>query len=89
VDIGRQTWAVVKTLHPKNYDEVFYVGHYFREGKAVVMDLTSMSDAEATPLVDFAGGLVVGRGGTLERVAAKVFLLLPPEMVDVGEPAPV
>lgn len=68
---------MIKTLHPQNYDEVIYVGHYFCEGIAVVMDLTSLTDAEAVPLVDFATGLVVGRGGVLERVTKKVFLLRP------------
>jgi cell division inhibitor SepF len=72
-----ETGAVVKTLHPEDYNDVFYVGHYFREGTPVVMDLTSMTDEDARPLVDFAAGLVIGRGGTMERVATKVFLLLP------------
>ncbi len=47
---------MVKTLRPQSYNEVFYVGQYFREGIAVVMDLTSLTDEEATPLVDFAAG---------------------------------
>jgi cell division inhibitor SepF len=68
---------VVKTLHPQNYGEVFYVGHFFREGTPVVMDLTSLTDAEARQTVDFAAGLVVGRGGAMERIAPRVFLLLP------------
>jgi cell division inhibitor SepF len=43
------------------------------------------------PLVDFAAGLIVGRGGFMERIAPKVFLLRPPEAADVRvnlEPAP-
>ena len=78
-------------MRPESYGDVFYVGHYFREGVAVVMDLTALSNAEATPLVDFAAGLIVGCGGFLERIAPKVFLLRPPEAVAgrVGlEPAP-
>lgn len=75
---------VVKTLHPQNYNDVIHVGHYFCEGIAVLMDLTSLTDADAMPLVDFAGGLVIGRGGAMERVASKVFLLLPPGMVGSG-----
>jgi cell division inhibitor SepF len=72
---------VVKTLRPQNYNEVFYVGDFFRGDTAVVMDLTAFTDADAVPLVDFAAGLVVGRGGAMERVAPKVFLLLPQQMV--------
>jgi cell division inhibitor SepF len=71
---------VVKTLRPKDYNDVYYVGHYFREGTAVVMDLTGLSDDEAKPLVDFAAGLVIGREGAMEKVTHKVFLLVPPGM---------
>jgi cell division inhibitor SepF len=79
---------MVKTLRPQSYDEVIYIGHYFREGIAVLMDLTGMTAADATPLVDFAAGLVVGAGGAMDRVAPKVFLLLPRGMVGskVGAP---
>jgi cell division inhibitor SepF len=73
---------VVKTLRPQSYNEVFYVGDYFRGGTPVVMDLTGFTDDAATPLIDFAAGLVVGRQGHMERVAPKVFLLLPKAMLD-------
>jgi cell division inhibitor SepF len=72
---------VVKTLRPENYNEVFYVGDYFRGDTPVVMDLSGFSDADAVPLIDFAAGLVVGLRGIMERVAPKVFLLLPEPMV--------
>lgn len=77
---------MVKTLRPQSYNEVFYVGHYFREGIAVVMDLTSLTDEAATPLVDFAAGLIVGRGGEMERLAPKIFLLRPPGMTEADLP---
>ena len=67
MDTGR----MVKTVRPESYGDVFYVGHYFREGVAVVMDLTALSNADAVPLVDFAAGLIVGRGGFMERIATK------------------
>ena len=82
---------MVKTLRLESYNDIYYVGHYFREGLAVVMDLTALTDADAVPLVDFAAGLIVGRGGFMERIAPKIFLLRPPEAVDVRvnmEPAP-
>jgi cell division inhibitor SepF len=82
---------MVKTVRPESYGDVFYVGHYFREGVAVVMDLTALSNVDAVPLVDFAAGLIVGRGGFMERIAPKVFLLRPPETADARvnlEPAP-
>ncbi|MFB4305334.1 cell division protein SepF [Actinomadura sp. GTD37] len=68
---------MVKSLRPQNYNEVLYVGHFFRKGVPVLMDLTDLSDREAKQLVDFATGLVFGRGGALDRVDRKLFLLQP------------
>ncbi|WP_248961300.1 cell division protein SepF [Sphaerisporangium perillae] len=77
----RPDLALVKTLRPQDYNEALYVGHFFRKGLPVVMDLTGMSDADAKSLVDFAAGLVFGRRGDMDRIAHKVFLLVPHGMV--------
>ncbi|MFI6509948.1 MULTISPECIES: cell division protein SepF [Streptosporangium] len=66
-----------KTLCPQDYNEVLHVGHYFRTGVPVVMDLTGVPDGEAKQFVDFAAGLVFGRGGDMDRLSPKVFLLMP------------
>ncbi|MDA3627386.1 cell division protein SepF [Saccharopolyspora oryzae] len=66
---------MVKTLHPQNYADVYHVGDYFRQGNAVLMDLTALTNTEAIQLIDFAAGMVVARDGNMERVAPKVFLL--------------
>lgn len=66
-----------KTLCPRDYNEVLHVGHYFRTGTPVVMDLTGIPDGEAMQFVDFAAGLVFGRGGDMDRLSPKVFLLMP------------
>jgi FtsZ-interacting cell division protein YlmF len=68
---------VIKTLCPKDYNEVLYVGHFFRKGVPVVMDLTELPDDVARQLVDFSAGLICGRGGEMERLGPKVFLLQP------------
>jgi FtsZ-interacting cell division protein YlmF len=80
---------MVKTVRPRNYSEVCYVGHYFCQGYPVVMDLTGLSNEEALHLVDFAAGLVVGRDGAMERVAPKVFLLQPRPVARQSTPTPV
>jgi FtsZ-interacting cell division protein YlmF len=69
---------VIKKLRPKDYNDAFYVGHFFRSGVPVVMDVSHLPDDEARPLVDFCAGLVYGRGGDMERLERKVFLLQPP-----------
>ncbi|MFI0366332.1 cell division protein SepF [Actinomadura sp. 1N219] len=68
---------MVKSLRPQNYNEVLYVGHFFRKGVPVLMDLTDVTDAEAKQIVDFATGLVFGRGGAMDRVDRRLFLLQP------------
>lgn len=68
---------MVKTLHPRNYNDVYYIGDYFRRGNAVLMNLTSLANDEARRVVDFAAGLVLGRGGDIDRIDTKVFLLRP------------
>lgn len=78
---------MVKTLRPQNYNEVFHVGDWFRCGTPVVMDLNEFDEADALPLVDFATGLVVGCGGAMERIAPRLFLLLPEDMVKAGQAA--
>lgn len=77
---------MVKTLRPQKYDEVIHVGHYFSYGFAVVMDLTHMTVDDATRLVDFATGLIVGLGGAMERLGPRIFLLLPQGMVGGRRP---
>ncbi|GII62686.1 hypothetical protein Skr01_27710 [Sphaerisporangium krabiense] len=76
--------SMIKTLHPRDYNEALFVGHYYREGLPVIMDLTGLTDADAKPLVDFAAGLVLGLRGDMDRVAHKVFLLVPPGVVIDG-----
>jgi FtsZ-interacting cell division protein YlmF len=68
---------VIKTLRPKDYNEVLHVGHFFRKGVPVVMDLTGLPDDVARQLVDFSAGLICGRGGEMERLGSRVFLLQP------------
>ncbi|MEU4834078.1 cell division protein SepF [Streptosporangium sp. NPDC023615] len=77
-----------KTLCPRDYNEVLHVGHYFRTGTPVVMDLTGIPDGEATQFVDFAAGLVFGRGGDMDRLSPKVFLLMPRGMGRRPSPPP-
>ncbi|MET9343177.1 cell division protein SepF [Nonomuraea sp. NPDC003804] len=68
---------MIKTLRPQDYNEVLHVGHYFRKGVPVLIDLTQLTDDVAKQLVDFCAGLICGRGGEMERVDRKIFLLQP------------
>lgn len=70
--------VMVKTLRPRDYNEALHVGHFFRNKRVpVVMDLTAVSDDVARRFVDFAAGMVFGRGGDMERLDSRIFLLVP------------
>jgi cell division inhibitor SepF len=67
----------ITTLHPTTYREARTIGEHFRDGVAVIINLTEMDEADARRLVDFAAGLAFGLRGTIERVTNRVFLLSP------------
>src|SRR5690606_19981180 len=67
-------------VKPRAYNDAPTIGKHFREGQAVIMDVTGMPMAEATRMVDFAAGLIYGCDGRIERIAEKVFLLAPADV---------
>ncbi len=73
----------ITSVLPTTYNDARRIGEEFRNDAPVIMDLTSMSDADAKRIVDFAAGLVFGLHGSIERITPKVFLLSP-DGVDVS-----
>lgn len=65
------------TLHPRFYNEARSIGEHYRAGNPVIINLTEMDELEHKRLVDFASGLAFGLNGTIERVAKRVFLISP------------
>jgi len=61
------------------FGEARIVGEKYRDGHSVILDMTDMSDADARRLVDFSAGLAFSLRGSIEKVAPKVFMLLPAE----------
>jgi FtsZ-interacting cell division protein YlmF len=59
----------------------------YGEGIPVVMDLSAMPEDEGRQLVDFAEGLVCARGGDMERLSPKVFMLVPAGLAKPGAAA--
>ncbi|HEX4703746.1 MAG TPA: cell division protein SepF [Pseudonocardiaceae bacterium] len=72
----------ITTLHPRSYMEARTIGERYRDGAPVIMNLTGLTDADATRLVDFAAGLAFALRGSIDKVTNKVFLISPPD-VDV------
>lgn len=67
----------ITTLHPQSYSEARSIGEHYREGIPVIMNLTSLEDADARRLVDFAAGLAFALRGSIDKVTTKVFLISP------------
>lgn len=62
-------------IKPTAYFDARTFGQEFREGKAVLLDLTEIADADAKRLVDFSAGLTFQARGSMDKIANRVFLL--------------
>lgn len=74
------------TVRLTGFGEARIIGEKFRDGQSVILDMTDMSDGDARRLVDFSAGLAFALRGSIDKVAPKVFMLLPPH-VDVSAAA--
>ena len=74
-DAGHARPAAVKLT---GFGEARVIGEKYRDGQSVILDMTEMADADARRLVDFSAGLAFSMRGSIEKVAPKVFMLLPP-----------
>jgi len=71
-----QTGEVVN-VNPVQYEEAKEIGDLLKSGKAVKMDIGRADEDTARRLIDFASGLVYATEGSIDRVAAGVFMLRP------------
>lgn len=78
-EAAEETGGRIATVTPEGFRDARRIGELFRDGVPVIMNLTTMEQADAKRVVDFASGLVFGLRGTIERVAHRVFLLTPPD----------
>lgn len=65
------------TMEPRSYQEAPEVAENFRVGIPVIVNMSSMSEADSKRMLDFMLGLKEGLEGHLKRVTPKVFLLTP------------
>ncbi len=78
-DSDSSTAARPASVKLTGFGEARIVGEKYRDGQSVILDMTGMSDADARRLVDFSAGLAFSLRGSIEKVAPKVFMLLPAE----------
>jgi cell division inhibitor SepF len=67
----------IAIVRPRNFRNAATVGEYFRREIPVIINLEDMNNAEATRIIDFISGLILGLGGDIERVSRRAFLIVP------------
>ena len=71
------------TATPRDYNDAREIGEPFRDGDAVIMDMTRLEPADAKRLVDFAAGLCFALRGTMHNLSRgldtdrRVFAIVP------------
>lgn len=73
----------IVTASPRTYNDAKEIGEPFRDGDAVVMDLTDLGTADAKRIVDFAAGLCFALRGNMHNLSRgtdsqrRVFAIVP------------
>jgi hypothetical protein len=75
---GPEAGFSMTIVTPRHDSDLRRAAELFRDGSAVVMDLTEMNDADVQRAVHFSTGLVQGLRGSLQRLS-DVALILTPE----------
>jgi cell division inhibitor SepF len=75
----------IAALRPTSFGDARVIGEYFRDGVPVIMNLSGLDGPDAKRLVDFASGLIFGLRGNIDRIANRVFILVPPDVSVVGD----
>lgn len=67
----------IAIVRPRNFRDAATVGEYYRQEIPVIINLEDMDKAEATRIIDFVSGLILGLSGDIERVSRRTFLIVP------------
>ncbi|GAA0201764.1 cell division protein SepF [Corynebacterium riegelii] len=81
--IARSFTPEIISTAPRSYNDAKEIGEPFRDGDAVIMDLTDLDAADAKRVVDFAAGLCFALRGSMLNLARntgsrrRVFAIVP------------
>jgi cell division inhibitor SepF len=67
----------IAVVRPRNFQDAATVGEYYRQEIPVVINLEDMDNANATRIIDFVSGLILGLCGDIERLSRRTFLIVP------------
>lgn len=77
---GEQAQAggyLIATVRPQTFRDALTIGERFRLDIPVIVNLQDMDTPDAKRIVDFMSGLIFGRRGDIQRLAGRVFLIVP------------
>ncbi len=72
-----QTNARVHVIEPIDFGDAQEIGDRLKEGRPVLLALAEVDPALGRRLIDFCSGTTYAIGGSMERAAKNVFLLIP------------
>ncbi len=67
----------IAIVRPRNFRDAATIGDYYRQEIPVIINLEDMTHAEATRIIDFVSGLILGLCGDIERISRRTFLIMP------------
>jgi cell division inhibitor SepF len=67
----------IAIVRPRNFRDAATVGKYYRQEIPVIINLEDMDNADATRIIDFVSGLILGLCGDIERISRRTFLIMP------------
>jgi cell division inhibitor SepF len=67
----------IAIVRPRNFRDAATVGEYYRREIPVIINLEGMDNADATRIIDFVSGLILGLRGDIERLSRRAFLIVP------------
>lgn len=75
--------AVASTPHeftPKAFKDAQEMADRFLADQPVIINVQGVDADLSERIIDFASGICYGKGGSMEKVAIQVFLLIPPDV---------
>jgi cell division inhibitor SepF len=67
----------IAIVRPRNFQDCVTIGEYYRQEFPVIINLEDMSLPDATRIIDFVSGLILGLGGDIERISRRAWLIVP------------
>ena len=68
------------TVTPSSFNDAQEVGDHFKKNQPVIVILNELDRGLARRMLDFSSGVAYGLGGSVERLAASVYLLTPADV---------